>query len=143
MKDRPIRVLEATGTGAHRGAVHGAAFYSEIRRYAAERLRLSHRTAAGQADQPPPRMRWDSPRTCSAAHRPYDADLFEEMTALAAATNLSEEEILIVSGFTDFVDVVRAAGAHRGSRGGRLHRGDRARPTGRRIGLSRPNLGHA
>ena len=29
------------GQPSHRGAVHGAAFYSEIRRYAAERLRLS------------------------------------------------------------------------------------------------------
>jgi isopenicillin-N N-acyltransferase-like protein len=44
------------------------------------------------------------------SHRAFDADLFEEMTALARATNLSNEEILILSGFTDFVDVVRAAG---------------------------------
>ena len=110
MKDRPIRVLEATGAGAHRGAVHGAAFYSEIRRYAAERLRLaSNGSWAGR-----PANTEDALGLAAgmlSAHRAYDADLFEEMTALAAATNLSEEEILIVSGFTDFVDVVRAAGA--------------------------------
>lgn len=110
MKGRPIRVLEATGAGEHRGAVHGAAFYTEIRRYAAERLRLaSNGSWAGR-----PATQEDALELASRmleSHRSYDSDLYEEMTALSAATNLSVEEVLIVSGFTDFVDVVRAAGS--------------------------------
>jgi isopenicillin-N N-acyltransferase-like protein len=109
LKDRPIRVLEATGSGEHRGAVHGAAFYSEIRRYAAERLRLaSNGSWAGRPAKPEDALELASQMI--EAHRSYDSELFEEMTALARATNLTTEEVLIVSGFTDFVDVVRAAG---------------------------------
>lgn len=110
MKDRPIRVLEATGSGEHRGAVHGAAFYAEIRRYATERLRLaSNGSWAGRPATPADALALAA--SMLAAHRSYDSDLYDEMAALAAATDLSEEAILIVSGFTDFVDVVRAAGA--------------------------------
>ncbi|MGI8517568.1 MAG: C45 family autoproteolytic acyltransferase/hydrolase [Acidimicrobiia bacterium] len=111
MKGRPIRVLEATGAGEHRGAVHGAAFYSEIRRYSAERLRLaSNGSWAGRPATPEDALELASQMLD--AHRDYDGDLYEEMAALAAATNLTIEEVLIVSGFTDFVDVVRAAGSN-------------------------------
>jgi len=110
MKGRPIRVLEATGTAEHRGAVHGAAFHSEIRRYADERLRLSaNGTWAGRPAAPADALALAS--RLLPAHRAYDPDLFEEMSALAAACGLSLEEAVIVGGFTDFVDVVRAAGA--------------------------------
>jgi isopenicillin-N N-acyltransferase-like protein len=44
-------------------------------------------------------------------HRRYDADLFEEMEAMARAGGISTAEAVIVGGFTDFVDIVRALGA--------------------------------
>ncbi|CAN5283603.1 C45 family autoproteolytic acyltransferase/hydolase [soil metagenome] len=103
-------MLEATGTAEHRGSVHGAAFHSEIQRYAAERLRLSSNGSwAG-------RPATESDALALAAqmlesHRTYDSDLFEEMSALAAATDISIEQAIIVGGFTDFVDVVRAQGS--------------------------------
>lgn len=45
------------------------------------------------------------------AHRSFDPDLFEEMEAMAAAAGIGLAEAVIVGGFTDFVDVVRAGGA--------------------------------
>jgi isopenicillin-N N-acyltransferase-like protein len=111
VKGRPIRVLEATGSAEHRGAVHGAAFYSEIRRYALERLRLaSNGSWAGKQATEADALALAS--RMIEAHRSYDADLFEEMSALAAATNMSIEQAIIVGGFTDFVDVVRAQGSN-------------------------------
>ena len=45
------------------------------------------------------------------AHRSFDPDLYEEMEAMAMAAGISPAEAVIVGGFTDFVDVVRAGGA--------------------------------
>ena len=45
------------------------------------------------------------------AHRRYDADLTEELEAMAQAAGISAAEAIIVGGFTDFVDAVRAGGA--------------------------------
>jgi isopenicillin-N N-acyltransferase-like protein len=45
------------------------------------------------------------------AHRSFDLGLYEEMEAMALAAGISLEEAVIVGGFTDFVDVVRAGGA--------------------------------
>ncbi|MGH8923682.1 MAG: C45 family autoproteolytic acyltransferase/hydrolase [Acidimicrobiia bacterium] len=110
MKDRPIRLLEVGGDAEHRGAVHGAAFHSEIRRYTKERVRLaSNGSWAGR-----PATTDDAialARKTLDAHRRYDAALFEEMEAMARAGGISSAEAVIVGGFTDFVDIVRAAGS--------------------------------
>jgi isopenicillin-N N-acyltransferase-like protein len=45
------------------------------------------------------------------AHRSFDLDLYEEMEAMARAAGISPAEAVIVGGFTDFVDVLRAGGA--------------------------------
>ena len=110
MKNRPIRLLELNGDAEHRGGVHGAAFHSEIRRYTEERVRLaSNGTWAGR-----PATTADAialAQKTLEAHRRYDADLYEEMDAMARAGGLSVPEAVIVGGFTDFVDIVRAAGS--------------------------------
>jgi isopenicillin-N N-acyltransferase-like protein len=97
------------GDPGHRGSVHGAAFYNEIQRYTAERVRLAGNgswagrqatieEALALAEQTLP------------AHRDYAPDLYEEMEALAAAAGISPAEAVIVGGFTDFVDVIRSQG---------------------------------
>ncbi|HJQ94340.1 MAG TPA: C45 family peptidase [Acidimicrobiia bacterium] len=110
MRDRPIRLLELGGDAEHRGGVHGAAFHSEIRRYTEERVRLaSNGTWAGR-----PATNEDAIALATStleSHRRYDADLFEEMEAMALAGGISPAEAVIVGGFTDFVDIVRAAGS--------------------------------
>ena len=111
MKDRPIRLLELSGGPEHHGAVHGAAFHSEIRRYADERVRLS--ANGSWAGRP---VTIDDALALAegmiASHQRYDSALFEEMEAMAQAGGISVPEAIIVGGFTDFVDVVRAQGAN-------------------------------
>lgn len=110
MRNRPIRVLELRGDAEHRGGVHGAAFHSEIRRYTDERVRLaSNGSWAGRPATPE-----DAVALATAtleAHRRYDSDLYEELEAMALAGGISAAEAVIVGGFTDFVDIVRAAGS--------------------------------
>jgi len=106
---RALRRLRLEGTPADRGRAHGAAYRAEIRRYTEERVHLaSNGTWAGH-----PATRDDVLGLAEAmlpAHRAYDPDLCEEMEAMAEAAGLSAAEAIVVGGFTDFVDAVRAAG---------------------------------
>jgi isopenicillin-N N-acyltransferase-like protein len=108
---RRLRRIELRGTASRRGAAHGSALADSIRRYAEERVRLS---ASGSWSGRPV-GRDDVLRLADAmlpAHRAYAPDLCDEMEAMAAASGLSAAEAVIVGGFTDFVDAVRAcAGA--------------------------------
>ncbi len=110
MKNRPIRVLSLEGGPFDRGAAHGAAYQSEIRRYAAERVRLSvNGSWAGR-----PATTADALQLAAEmlpAHRRYAPDLFEELEGLASTSAITLAEAVIVGGFTDFVDAVRAQGA--------------------------------
>ena len=111
MSRGPIRRLVLGGDPAARGAAHGEAHRDEIRRYTEERVHLaSNGSWAGR-----PATRADVlglARAMLPAHRAYAPDLCDEMEAMARAAGLSPEEAVIVGGFTDFVDAVRArAGA--------------------------------
>jgi isopenicillin-N N-acyltransferase-like protein len=110
VRGRAIRVLNLEGGPSDRGAAHGAAYHNEIRRYTAERIRLA---ADGS---------WAGRETTTGdvmalaqamlpAHREYAPDLVEEMEAMAAAAGITTAEAVVVGGFTDFVDAVRAEGA--------------------------------
>lgn len=87
------------------GHAHGVAYRDAIREYTSERIDLvcegtwsggpmSREAVLAIAEE------------CLPAHKAYAADLYEEWQGLAAATELSMAELLIVGGFTDFVDVV-------------------------------------
>ena len=104
MRDHPIRVTTVTGSPEQMGRTHGSAYASEIRAYTDARMALS---AAGTD--------WDSERIVALAHQmlpaheAYDADLHAEMLAMAEAADISPAEAVIVGGYTDFLDTVRAA----------------------------------
>jgi len=102
----PMRHIEVGGSPIAMGRAHGAAFASEIRRYADERIALaSNGSWAGR-----PATRADVLALAEAmlpAHRDYSPPLYEEMRAMAEASGLSPAEALIAGGFTDFVDAVR------------------------------------
>lgn len=102
MRD-PIRVLWIDGSAADLGRSHGAAFGQAIRGYAAERARL----AAAGTD-------WNRDRILELAarmlpaHEAYDSGLYGEMLAMAAAAGITPAEAVVVGGYTDFIDTVRA-----------------------------------
>ena len=108
MRRPPIRVLDIGGSPAAMGATHGTAFADEIRHYADERIDLvcDGRWSGGRL----PRTEvLEIAESMIPAHEAFDPDLHVEMEAMAAAAGISLPEAIIVGGFTDFVDAVRAS----------------------------------
>ncbi len=99
-----IRITRLEGSPARRGQTHGSHHTAAVRAFRDERIRLSS-LASG----------WDDDRLTELAermvpaHQAYDADLFAEMEALAEAAGISPAEAVIVGGYTDFADTLRAA----------------------------------
>jgi len=102
-----IPSLLLKGTGRQRGQAHGEAFAQEIRDYTQERLELcmdgtwagrkaSREEVLGLAQRLLP------------AHQSYHLDLYEELLGLAEGAGISAAEAVLVSGFTDFIDVLRS-----------------------------------
>jgi len=78
-----------------------------IRAYLDERLGLSgDATWAGRQTQAETVLQLAE--TTLDHHREYSAELFEEMLALADAAGITPAQAVVVGGFTDLVDVVRA-----------------------------------
>lgn len=104
-----IRRLRLEGDPVDRGRAHGTAFAGAIRRYTEERVHLAcNGTWAGR-----PATRADILGLAEAmlpAHRAYAPALYAEMVAMAQAAGISAAEAVVVGGFTDFVDAVRAMG---------------------------------
>ncbi len=104
----PIRVLDVAGSPEAVGHAHGAAFAEEIRAYTAERVEL---VASGSWSGGPlaPADVLDLAASCLPAHARHHPDLHAEMLTMADAAGISPAEAVVVGGFTDFVDTVRAA----------------------------------
>lgn len=103
MNGQPIRVTALAGDPVALGTRHGEAHAAEIAEYAADRLTLS-----GEGTSFAPDQLLDLADRCIPAHREYSEDLTVEMEALAASAGISTAEALIVGGYTDFIDLVRA-----------------------------------
>lgn len=100
---KSMTVLVSEGTPESIGRAHGEAFGAEIRTYMATRRDLS-RVGTDLTDDQVTAMAGDM----LDAHRDYDDDLFREMVAIADSAGISPAEAVIVGGFTDFIDAVRA-----------------------------------
>lgn len=106
-KRPPIRILDLSGSPAEMGAVHGAAYAEEIRTYTRERIELVASGAwSGGALSTGDVL--EIAESMLPAHEAFDADLFSEMCAMADAAAITPAEAVVVGGFTDFVDTVRA-----------------------------------
>ena len=101
-----LRVLQVSGSAYERGYRHGQAFAGEIAALTEDRLRLSCDPAwtGGQGATLDEVLALG--RACLAYHHEFDAGLMEEMQGMAAATGLGVNELVIMNGFTDFVDIV-------------------------------------
>jgi isopenicillin-N N-acyltransferase-like protein len=95
--------LTVEGSPTEVGTLHGAMFASDIREYVDDRVALSAIGTNLDRDE----ILAIASRMLG-AHKRYDADLFTEMAAMADAAEISLEEAVIVGGYTDFIDTVRA-----------------------------------
>ena len=107
MKRPPIRLLDLAGTPSEIGNAHGAAYRDEIQHYTAERVDL---VASGQWSGGPLAKGdvLDLAESMLGAHEAFHAGLYEELVSMAGAAGISPAEAVVVGGFTDFVDTVRA-----------------------------------
>jgi isopenicillin-N N-acyltransferase-like protein len=95
--------LIATGSPAEVGQAQGSAFATQIREYADDRVTLSSAGTDLERDSI-----LEIANRMLKAHEEYDEALFIEMIAMADAADISPEEAVIVGGYTDFIDTVRA-----------------------------------
>jgi isopenicillin-N N-acyltransferase like protein len=104
-----IPILDVAGTPAEMGAAHGAAARVALRAFAEERVHLAGQPAwTGRSLSRPQVLALGE--ACLDAHRAYAPDLGTELDAMAEAAGLTAAELVIVNGFTDFVDAVHAVG---------------------------------
>jgi isopenicillin-N N-acyltransferase-like protein len=104
---KKIRVLKASGTPYEVGFEHGRSYRHDIRRYSEERVQLvcDGLWSGGPISRAEVLAIAEA---CLPDHEAYAPALFQELQGIAAATNLSLAELIIVGGFTDFVDSVFA-----------------------------------
>ena len=100
-------MLDVGGTPAEVGRVHGSTFAAEIREYTEERIGL---VMSGLWTGAPVRrpMILELAEACLEAHERQSSVLYTEMSAMASGAGISMAEAVVVGGFTDFVDTVRA-----------------------------------
>ena len=113
MQRPSIRLLELAGSSEAMGAAHGRIHAAEIRHYARHRTDL----VAGGLWSGGPLERGavlELADACLPVHEAFSPRLHAEMLAMAAAAGITPAEAVVVGGFTDFVDTVRAVagGAH-------------------------------
>jgi isopenicillin-N N-acyltransferase like protein len=101
----PIRVLELTGTPRQLGRAHGEAWRDSIRAYCEDRLAL---VAAGAwSSHPLERSEVLAlAERCIPAHEAYAPELVAELAGIGEATGSGLAELVVLCGFTDFVDTV-------------------------------------
>ena len=107
MKRSAIRILDVAGSAEARGVAHGRAYAAEIRRYTDERVGL---VASGLWSGGPlsPGEVLDLAEELLPAHERHSDDLYAEMVGIATGAGITPAEAVVVGGFTDFVDTVRA-----------------------------------
>ena len=101
-----LRVLQVSGSPYELGYAHGKAFAKEIGALTEERLHLScdpFWTGGQQATLDEVLALGEA---CLRYHQEFDPALMEEMQGMADATGIGVNELVIMNGFTDFVDVV-------------------------------------
>ncbi|HEX6947339.1 MAG TPA: C45 family peptidase [Acidimicrobiia bacterium] len=103
-----LRVVELAGSPGDLGRGHAEACGELIRRYVDERLERAtdqRWSGGGSVDRDFILGLADSTLP---AHEAYSPDLYEEMVGMSHAAGITPAEAVVVGGFTDMVDVIRA-----------------------------------
>lgn len=105
-----LEILELQGSPYQIGYGHGQRYRDAIVRYARERVAL-----AGSEEWTGRQLSRTEvlalAEECLPAHEEFTPSGFEELRGMAEATGLSPAELLVVGGFTDFVDTAYALGS--------------------------------
>lgn len=101
-----IRVLTVAGSAYDMGYAHGKAFAREIGELTEERLRLSSDPFWTGGQQATLDEVLSIGRACLRHHEAFSPALMEEMRGMADATGIGVNELVIMNGFTDFVDII-------------------------------------
>ena len=109
MTHKKICTLRAAGTPYEIGRQHGEAYRDAIRHYAAERVALVQGGEWSGHQKLNRSQVLELAEASLPAHRAYAPDLTEEMQGMADAADLSMAEMVVVGGFTDFIDTVYSA----------------------------------
>lgn len=109
-----LDVLELEGSPYQLGYGHGRRYADAIWRFAQERVELAGSEAwtgrkLGRGSV------LELAERCLDAHQRFTPSGVEELEGMAAATGLSLAELIVVNGFTDFVDTVYADGRGEGA----------------------------
>ncbi|MEM7030727.1 MAG: C45 family peptidase [Chloroflexota bacterium] len=100
-----IKLVEISGSPYEMGYTHGKRYPDEIRHFAEDRVALSSGDAwTGRSLSRDEVLALGE--ACLAEHQTYSPDLYAELQGMSDATGVSLRELVIVSGFTDFIDVV-------------------------------------
>ncbi len=102
----PIRVLTIAGSPYELGYIHGKTYANEIGELTEERLRLSCDPFWTGGQQATLDEVLALGRACLRHHEAFAPELMEEMRGMADATGLGVNELVIMNGFTDFVDII-------------------------------------
>ncbi|MEX1038959.1 MAG: C45 family peptidase [Acidimicrobiia bacterium] len=104
-----LRNLALAGSAEAMGATHGLRLGEHIRSYLADRLQLAGDPYwAGRAEDPD-RILHMAAETLE-EHARFSEPLYTEMLSMAASAGISPAEAVVVGGFTDLIDLVRAVG---------------------------------
>ena len=101
----PIRTLTVAGDPYRMGHTHGQSFAKEIGTLTEERLRLCATDDWARAGVPR-RVILDLAGRCMPYHRRFDKSLCAELEGIADGAGVPIEALLVMNGFTDFVDVL-------------------------------------
>lgn len=104
-----IQLLTISGSPYEMGYQHGKTYADAIHKFTEERVALSSDPHWTGFNLPKARI-LELAEACIPAHEAYSPELTEELRGMADATNLSLAELIIMNGFTDFIDVVYAEG---------------------------------
>lgn len=105
-----MRLLELSGPSFDMGCQHGLAYPEEIKALTEDRLQLSSSTAWTGKELSRQAV-LDLGRACLPYHEAYAPDLMEELRGVSEVTGLGLAELVILNGFTDFIDLVYNADA--------------------------------
>lgn len=104
-----LNVLNLTGSPYDFGYQHGLAYRDAIHHFTEERVQLSSDPNWTGATLSRAEV-MELAVACLDEHRRYAPELIEELQGMADATGLGLAELIIMNGFTDFVDLVYSVG---------------------------------